>query len=85
MAEELGGDGGDQHTDELAQVRKAIGDVADQLNNALTAALGNIAIAKMYLDGGRPKEPVLRSLLNAEALFPKIADLTQSLLDLSES
>ncbi len=84
MAEELGRDGGDEHTDELAQERKAIGDVADRLNDALTAALGNISFARMYLNDDRPKETVLQSLLSAEALFPEIRELTERLLDLSD-
>ncbi len=69
--------------DELVEIRKTVGDVAAKLNDAMTAALGNIAIAKMYLDADRPKEVVVKSLLSAEALFPEIADLTRRLLDLS--
>jgi hypothetical protein len=57
-------------TDELAQMREAVSDIAERLNDAMTAVLGNIAIAKMYLDSGRPNETVLESLSDAEALFP---------------
>ena len=71
--------------EELAQIRKTVGDVAARLNDALTAALGNIAIAKMYLNGGWPNETVLKSLSDAEALFPGMADLTQCLVDISGS
>jgi hypothetical protein len=42
----------EQLIDELAQARKAIGDVADHINNALTAVLGNISLAGIYLDNG---------------------------------
>ncbi len=70
--------------DELAQMRKTVGDMAERLNDALTATLGNIAIAKMYLKGGWPNEVVLKSLSDAETLFPEIRGLTQRLLDLSD-
>jgi hypothetical protein len=63
--------------DELAQMRKTVSDVADRLNNALTAVLGNIAIAKVYLNGGWPNETVLKSLSDAEALFPEMTKIEE--------
>jgi hypothetical protein len=72
-------------TDELAQMREAIGDVAERLNDALTAALGNITIAKMYLMRDDTSIVAARkSLTDAEALFPEMADLTQCLLDICD-
>ena len=68
----------------LAQIRKTVGDVAARLNDALTAVLGNITIAKMYLNDATSIVAARKSLSDAEALFPELADLTHHLLDLSD-
>ncbi len=70
--------------DELTEVRKAVGDVAGRLNDGLTAVLGNITIAKMYLNDDTSIVAARKSLSDAEALFPELADLTHHLLDLSD-
>ena len=73
----------EQLTDELAQLRQEIGEIADRLNNILTVVLGNIALAEIYEKNGKAEEKILGKLANAEKTFPEIKDLTRRLLTLS--
>ena len=73
----------EQPMEELAQVRREIGDIANRLNNALLGVLGNIDLARMYVEDERSMRVVLEKLAYADRIFPEMVDLTQRLLDLS--
>lgn len=72
----------EQYLDELVQLRREIGGVADRLNNALTSVFGNISLAKIYIDEGESGSKVLERLSNAEAPFLEIKQLTYHLLNI---
>ena len=73
----------EQLMDELTQARKEIGEIANRLNNVLTGVLGNIDLAKMYLENREPRRKALENLSHADALFPELIELIQSLFELS--
>ncbi|MFC1714034.1 hypothetical protein ACFL6S_10205 [Candidatus Poribacteria bacterium] len=75
---------GEQFIDEHVQSHKDIGEIADRLSNAFVAVLGNIDFARIYLGNGEPKRRALKSLSDAEAFFPEIMELIQSLSNLSD-
>ena len=75
---------GEQLIYEHAQSHKSIAEIADRLSNAFVGVLGNIDFARIYLDNGVPKRRVLESLSDAEAFFPEIMELIQSLSNLSD-
>ncbi len=75
---------GEQLIDEHAQSHKDLGEIADRLSNAFVGVLGNIDFARIYLDNGEPRRRAIESLSDAEAFFPEIMDLIQSLSNLSD-
>ena len=74
----------EQLIEELAQAREDIGEIADRLANVLTGVLGNISLARLYTENGKPRREVLEKLSDADALFPALVELTQALNSFSD-
>ncbi len=64
--------------------KQDIGEIAHRLNDVLTGVLGNIDLARIYLENKEPRHKVLEDLSDADALFPEVIELIQSLFDLSD-
>ena len=75
--------GKEQLIDELSQVRQEIGEIADRLNNILTGAFGNIALARIYAEKGETRSKILERLADAENTITEVSGLTRRLLTLS--
>ena len=58
------------------------GGIAHDFNNILTMILGNVSLAKMYMD--KDQEKVREKLFNAERAIMRAKDLTQQLLTFSK-
>jgi len=60
------------------------GGIAHDLNNLLSAVVGNISLAEMYLQTEKPKERTIERLVEADKASSRIRDLTQQLLTFSK-
>lgn len=76
--------------EELLQVQKLesigilAGGIAHDLNNLLTAIVGNISMAEMDAQMGREPEMIMKRLGEAEKASMRVKDLTQQLLTFSK-
>jgi PAS domain S-box-containing protein len=60
------------------------GGIAHDFNNILTAILGNVSLAKMYLEAGEETDKVIERLAEADRASMRAKDLTQRLLTFSK-
>ena len=74
----------EQLINELAQAREEIGNIADRLANVLTGVLGNVDLARLYLERKEQRYKALENLLAVDALFPEVTELIQSLNSFSD-
>lgn len=72
--------------EELLKARKIesvgvlAGGIAHDFNNLLTGIIGNISLAEMYAESGRPAAKILERLREADKASMRAKDLTQKLL-----
>ena len=64
----------------LESIGSLAGGIAHDFNNVLTGILGNISLAKMYLESEKSSDKALARLLEAEDASIKAKNLTQRLL-----
>jgi PAS domain S-box-containing protein len=68
----------------LDSISVLAGGIAHDLNNLLSAVVGNVSLAEMYLQTGKPSEKALERLIEADKASSRIRDLTQQLLTFSK-
>jgi PAS domain S-box-containing protein len=68
-------------TEKLESISILAGGIAHDYNNILTAIIGNISLAKLYID---PKDQIYDKLLEAEKASIRAKDLTYKLLTFSK-
>ncbi len=72
-------------TQKLESLGILTGGIAHDFNNILTALLGNIFLARVYMETGKGTARVLEKLTGAEAASARARDLTHQLLIFSRS
>ena len=71
-------------TQKLESLGILAGGIAHDFNNILTAILGNIFLARVYMETGKSANKILEKLTGAELASARAKDLTQQLLIFSK-